>query len=258
MKKALFICGCPRSGTTALWHLLSAHEDIVIGVERYAAMMLKRNWGTLNSQHYLKERFFEVMDGDTHYSDLKEFHEFQGHYELAYQRYDNATYYGDKIPELYNDFEGFSERFPDAKVLFISRNLYDVCLSYNRRLNLDTDSWERTISDAVADWNKSHDQFRKYVNKEFQGRVVEFEDIFRTGEGSTEVLNAIFSFLGLEVTDAVVDEYNKIIENTIGLEDRRRSEGFTSLEKRFICKQGSFGAYVDVTDKYAVAPVRCF
>src|SRR3954447_8348170 len=94
-RRYLFVIGCPRSGTTALWQLLVKHPNIVLGVERYGTRFFGPDF--LDPTLFEFERFFRIEPGDTFYPDLS----VTSDYESMRRRFGRAKYVGDKIPYLY-------------------------------------------------------------------------------------------------------------------------------------------------------------
>lgn len=150
LESLLFLCGCPRSGTTAFWRLLVGDSRIRMGVERYGNRFYTREF--LNPEMFEKDRFFSLQEGDTFYPDLVEFNPY---YERAKSGYEDATYFGDKIPKLYEYFDRMKETFPGCKLVFIFRNIFDVAASYKARQLDENDNWSMGVSDAISDWNNA-------------------------------------------------------------------------------------------------------
>ncbi|HND14369.1 MAG TPA: hypothetical protein PLN78_05270, partial [Pseudomonadales bacterium] len=101
MKKFIFVAGCARSGTGALAQLLSASDDIVMGMERFGHLESKGSF-SLTPNHFEKERFFDVRDGDTFYGNFDEFHR---HDKRIREKFDSCIYIGDKRPDLYECYD---------------------------------------------------------------------------------------------------------------------------------------------------------
>ena len=192
----LFLCGCPRSGTTAAWRLLVGDERIKMGVERYGNRFYTRDF--LTPEMFEKDRFFSLEEGDTFYPDLEAFNSY---YSKAHAGYDDATYVGDKIPKLYNYFDRLQENFPKAKTVFIFRNIFDVAASYKTRLLDENDNWDLDVSAAVKDWNASLQSALSYAGKIV---FIDYEKLLVKGEG----LEKVFAFLELDISDNVQTTYN--------------------------------------------------
>jgi len=170
--KYLFICGCPRSGTTALWRTISGHEKIAVGVERYIHRMIPKF--TLTQEFFTKERFFNWKKGDTHFPGP----EHSPYYAELEPRYEACSYFGDKVPPMYVNYETLFENFPEAYVIFIFRNIFDVAQSYLNRLDNPKDGWKKDHTVAVKEWNTSLGKTLQLKRKGAKILCVEYEEIF--------------------------------------------------------------------------------
>src|SRR5262245_48114736 len=108
-KKFLFVCGCPRSGTSVVCRMLASHPDVALGLERFNLRIARQE---LTPDDFTKERFFDVQKGDTWYADLAQF---ARHYDQQHSKYDTAQYVGDKFPRLYEHFGYITSRFFDVR-----------------------------------------------------------------------------------------------------------------------------------------------
>jgi hypothetical protein len=213
----LFIVGCPRSGTTALWQLLTSHPRICLGVERFAKMSESASF--IEPALFEQQRFFDIRPGDTFYSDLS-FGE--GAYEGMQARYSDALYRGDKIPQLYQWLPLLFETFQPLKVVFIFRNVFDVAASYVARANEPYDmTWSSDwgAAKAVADWSAAVEMGLRVADR--PGLLfVEYEMLYGAGQG----LEALFSFLNLEIEDSVRTEWAREMQVARELEADRKRE----------------------------------
>lgn len=106
--KFLFVCGCPRSGTSFLHRILTSHPAIAIGFEWFNLRTFTRRTGPAD---FARERFFRVEPGDSCYDDLSRF---DWPYRNLDARYDAAENLGDKTPRAYEVFDHLIARFPDV------------------------------------------------------------------------------------------------------------------------------------------------
>lgn len=241
--KFLFLCGCPRSGTTALWGLLTSDQRVKLGVERYGNRFYTRDF--LTPDLFEKERFFSVQQGDTFYSDLESFNPYYGNADKGYE---DAVYIGDKIPKLFNYFERLQENFPTAKTIFIFRNIFDVAASYKARLLDKDDNWELDVSNAIQDWNESIRRAQAYTG---QLEVIDYERLMIEGEG----LEDIFDFLELNITDDTRAAFNNILSRSETLEKSRRRT-LTAMEVKLICETADFDGYRKLVQIASARTVR--
>ena len=234
-KRHLFICGCPRSGTTALWRLLTASPEIVLGVERFGMRLMTEE--SIRPEHFEKTRFFQLEDGDTFYDDLDRF---QSYYSIARERFSDADIVGDKIPFLYYKLAHIGRQFPGAKVVFIFRNIFDVAASYQRRAeNSDDHYWRRNqgVECAVKDW---HDAIEAFTHSPFSLDIypVSYEDLFMSEVG----LEALMTFLNIKNRTPIRECYKFEIESSLQLELRRNRQ-MSLKDIMTICREAPFDKY---------------
>lgn len=232
----LFVCGCPRSGTTALWRLLSFHELIALGLERY----VHRIFGnfSLNAGLFEEDRFFRVEKGDTFYTDLNAFNTY---YSNLKKRFGNTILRGDKIPKLYIAYDKLLKIIPDAKLIFIVRNPFDVALSYNNRAKDSNDNtWRRNqdYSEAMKDWNQSVFRTLKALRSGVKIHCLEYESFFFNGAD----LERVFNYLDVGLTEAVCRGYAGLLTRSAELEEERR-DGLSSKEKQYILLNAAVAQY---------------
>jgi hypothetical protein len=149
-KKFLFVCGCPRSGTSYFHSLLAPHPAIALGLERFNLRMFERR---LMPADFERSRFLRMEAGDTWYDDLSMFPWQQ---QLVEAHYDTAEYVGDKVPRAYQFFDHLITLFPDVRFICLVRNVFDVAASYETRQR-DVAHWDPDWGPrkAVEHWNAS-------------------------------------------------------------------------------------------------------
>lgn len=235
-KKHLFICGCPQSGTTALWRLMVAHPGIFLGVERYGH--LARHRGRIGPALFEKQKFFRIEPGQTFYSDLAGKNDY---YSDGERRYDEAAWVGDNIPMLFNDYSGIEANFENAHILFIFRNIIDVAGSYQNRSRSGTANGNRDYRGAVKDWHRSLKTTRDFLS--MQGRrtsvaAVSYEEMFLREAD----LTPLFDWLGLEYTASVRRHYRFLLSRSRDL-DGRRGDAINSAQRHYIAQLAPFHIY---------------
>ncbi|HEX3864591.1 MAG TPA: sulfotransferase [Stellaceae bacterium] len=249
-KKYLFVCGCPRSGTTALWRLIAEHPQIVLGVERYAHLAFKK--GGINPDLFEKKRFFDLRPGDTFYQTF----DFNSYYDVvARRRFDDAIWVGDKLPLLDLDYKGVEENFERAHLLYIVRNIIDVAGSYQKRAEDPTDdTWNATLDyrRAVHDWYKSIKatlEFLALKNRRTQVSVILYDDLFLQRAD----LGCIFDWLNLSVDKSLNDQYDRLLARSNEL-DARRGDCLNSAQRQYISMHAPFGLYRQLLEKRLIVP----
>lgn len=248
----LFVCGCARSGTSVLRRLLYAHPEVAIGLERYIKRL--RTDGTLSPELFERARFLNPQEGDTFYLSLDHFK--AGYVGMA-ERYAQARYWGDKIPMLYRHYEEILTRFPGAKILFISRGLEDVALSYKRRASdEDEGNWGtgRGVDVAIQEWNEAHQMTASAMSR-FPGQVIaiNYESLFGEWKGVHE----LFASLDLKITPEVRRQVANLSKPEIRTKSRQTSAKLTVAERLAIWSRMDLGAWKAV-DRDWLEPTGMF
>lgn len=188
MPRYLLVCGCARSGTSALTRYLNRHPRVALGMERYN--LFAKSGGPICEALFAPDRFLDIRPGDTFYKDFSYFED----YEHIAAKYGSASIVGDKVPKYYLKYDEIFKTIPDARFVCIIRNIYDVAASYKVRAARGT-LWPRwrTVPSAIEDWNLSLRQTARHVAS---GRVhiVPYEEFFLKGTGA----EALWTFLGLD------------------------------------------------------------
>lgn len=161
----LFICECPRSGTTAFARYLTSHKSgqFAIFIERYG-----KYWGKNNKfpeDAFSKKRVSTIIEGDTFYDTL----DISKVNLIALNNLENAKFVGDKIPLLRKNFKSLYDQFPNAKVFYLFRDPFGVANSYKQRaLNNEDTNWgaHRDVFFALLEWNESLKALVDFFNSE--------------------------------------------------------------------------------------------
>lgn len=151
--RQIFVCGTPRSGTTALAQLLNTNPHIVVGIERYGRLLLRIRDGNQNDL-FTKDRFFSYEAGDADvdfniaHKDLT---------ENSKRKLENAAFVGDKVPRLYRRLRFINDAFANCVVVYIVRNPIQVAASWQRRAERENDRWptRNGFQEATIEWNES-------------------------------------------------------------------------------------------------------
>jgi len=122
-KQYLFICGAPRSGTSALCNLMNLHPNICVGMERYYHKILRDD--ELDPELFTLPRLLDYQPTDSFWPEAIQ----SGFFINKYER---AMYVGEKLPKLYEKFNLLRENFlkDSVKILFIFREVLGVAESY--------------------------------------------------------------------------------------------------------------------------------
>jgi hypothetical protein len=198
----LFVCGAPRSGTTATAQLLNRHPDIAIGIERY------KNLGAagLGERLFDRERFFDFRETDTNVRALST-------YARLEKKYDDAKWVGDKVPRYYTRYEALFEKFKESVVIFVLRDIHAVASSWNKRAEDPEDTWPEANDyvQAVREWNEALERTLAYKQK-YRNRlmIIEYEKLF---SGDILVLKRILRRLELDAPRSMVRQFRKMTQS---------------------------------------------
>jgi hypothetical protein len=244
-KNFLFICGCARSGTTALWRLMVSHPKIVLGVERYV-LLGNQKWRSLTPELFEKEKFFDLQPKETFYKSLSA----HSYYEIARERFDDAQWIGDKIPHLFQKYDQVEAAIPGAHYIFIVRNIIDVAGSYQKRA--ETGSWKpaRDYTRAVYDWQQSIETTLRFAAKrgvKNNVHIISYEELYLQAAD----LRPLFAKLGLEVVPSVRAQYRKLTDKSVELE-KRRGDALTSAKRHYIALNAPFDAFREILQQRLV------
>lgn len=240
-KSFFFICGCARSGTTALWRLISAHPEIAVGVERYIGLL--QPGYALSKDLFDEERFFNLQPKDTHFKNLTEGRAGK-YYEELKNRYRQCQLFGDKIPPLYNYYKETQDAFGDVKILFIFRNIFDVAQSFNERAKGGI-NWlaSKDYTAAVSHWNKSLMETLNYIKAGGNVLCLEYEKLFWGGLNQ----GVIEKYLGLNESVEFAEQLKLLVNEATEL-DKKRESLLNTPQKQYIMHHAHFRVYKQILD----------
>ena len=224
-QKYLFVCGCPRSGTTALVRLLNSHKLLAIGMERYKYYASKNKINKINKSSFEEKFFFDFQDNQTNitwgyfYRPLKD----------KYQQ--GVVYLGDKYPHYYNFYNEIDQEFPNPKWIFMLRDIHDVAMSYNARAANPEDKWpaEADYTKAVVHWNDALAKTWKYLkaNKDPKLFVCQYEKIFSYDEN---YLKSLTNFLEIDLSEDIQNFYSNMTKGWQERMKRKKTMGQEQLD----------------------------
>ncbi|MCW5733904.1 MAG: sulfotransferase [Enhydrobacter sp.] len=195
----LFVCGCPRSGTTALTRLLNLHPGIVIGLERYKGVV--GHTRQITPAMLEAKSFFDFQPNQTNFAPAVNA-EAAKFYERAKAKFDTAKFVGDKYPQFFRFYRAVFSNFPDAKFVFIVRDPLYVAQSWQRRAD-DATEWpaKNDARRAIDYWNDSLAYTLAYTQVKKNAFIfVDYEELFGRKE---EALFELFRWIGADVTPEI-------------------------------------------------------
>ena len=235
-KHYLFVVGNARAGTTALGKLLNFSSQICLGIERYS---LDENVSALS---FNKKHFFDPTSQD--YLIRSQF------YEKIKSKFERAKYIGDKRPRFITSWRNTWLNLPQAKIIYIFRNIYDVASSYNVRANnaaLGIDpSWSphRDFSKAVRDWNEGLQEVNNLVQS-YEVYLVKYEDFFV----DLAKINRLFGYLKIELDEPQLQTgITKINKTALSLQNKEKNLSDSEIE--YVDRHADFKSYNNLIALY--------
>lgn len=211
-KGFVFICGNPRSGTTALGDLLNKDHRLIIGNERY-----RRVRKGLGPEHFTRERFFEPTPHETSFLPARLIPEGVKGYsiwpedEAELRRKWNSpdlAYVGDKAPFYIRQLPHLRDAFPGCKLVVLLRDPVSVADSYVRRAENPDDHWpsENDHTVAIEHWNQSIEDLNNYlVRFGLQDLfIVDYQTFY---SGDRTYLRSLYRFLELDTSQFVERQF---------------------------------------------------
>lgn len=120
-KKIIFICGMPRSGTTLIEQIISAHNKVIpMGENNYLSNFVKKNYlkgFTLDQRKITRDIYSKV--------NLVEEYTFNLFSEFGYK----SNVFTDKSVQNFFWIGFIKIFFPNSKIILTDRNSKDICLS---------------------------------------------------------------------------------------------------------------------------------
>ncbi|MHA7816335.1 MAG: sulfotransferase [Pseudohaliea sp.] len=195
----LFVCGCARSGTTALAQLVGSDRRVLLGIERYAK--LARDRFAIDPEHLQPARFARIEDGDTFYDSFDGRHYWDERFSDKLAGRLALAYVGDKKPILYRFWRELFQRFPNARLLFIYRDPLAVARSWERRARVPGGNWPRArdAGAAIDEWNHSCACIRDAVAAGHPVGILSYEHLF-----NAEWMDRLFAWLQLTPSTEVL------------------------------------------------------
>jgi len=208
-KGYLFVCGVPRSGTTALTRLLNGHSKIGIGIERYRFRAMKHKDCPYQIELFEKKRFFNYRPED---GAVDVWQKYSGDYEELASKWKHLAWTGDKVPRLYLAADNLLRDIPDARLIFILRDVFSVAASWQGRADDTADlSWpvSNGWSAAVEEWNRGVEIAANLI-RNYPDRVVlvDYQDIFSE---DLVTLRRLFGSLGLRSPRKLPELYQRLL-----------------------------------------------
>lgn len=195
----LFVMGCPRSGTSALVNLLNLDPRVIIAFERF-----RKTCHSVEPFYFREEVFFNPARFETTQMVLDRYQKLRKRWQD-----EDVEIIGDKVPLYFQQLPRLAREFPEARFVFLLRDLVPVASSFNVRAENPEDGyWPSDVDYRVAltQWNESLCSLREFVDEHGDERVfiVNYERFF---PGEAGYLEALLRFIGLDTSEPIADAF---------------------------------------------------
>lgn len=249
----LFICGCPRSGTTALVRLLNSHKSLAIGMERYKYYANQKNIKKINPELFKSDVFFELKDSQTNIN-WKYFYD-----ELIDKYQSGVKYLGDKYPHYYRFYNQINKNVNNVKWIFIVRDVVSIAKSYNARAADPNDRWspKADYRKAVDHWNESLVETWKYQKSHPNPNlfVCEYERLFRY---DLDYLNSLLDFLDVGLSPEIQMFFEQMKSDWIKKGSASSSSALNEQQMSYIQEHAKYTLKKNLLKKFSKSPVSLY
>ena len=199
-KKIIFIIGLPRSGTTLLHQILaSANNTYGFGESIIFTKFFENN---IFNKSFLS-KILERKTFDDHITNIS--NEIGGKYESITDK----NIFIDKMPSNFYWVGFIKLLFPNSKIIHISRNIKDNCLSIYKNMfgarDMDWSYSESNIFKFVMNYRDMMSYWKdKYQNEIYE---IKYEDLVLNKEEETKKL---FHFCDMDWNEKIFDFYKNV------------------------------------------------
>jgi chemotaxis protein histidine kinase CheA len=227
--RPLFICGCQRSGTTALARYLNEHEEILVTLERYKGKIRREN---ITMDLFAFDRIMAVSPDETDRGAENVDYLKRIHGELL-ARKDPAKlrWVGDKNPGYVNNLGALAKNNPGAHFIMIYRPLEEVVESWQERSRNPHNRWlygKDGFRLGVETWNRAQRRTVEFLQSGMKHRILllHYHDFSYCKESCVHLISR---FLDLEFGEEILRTW---AETSREFESRRREKDSLTAEQQ--------------------------
>lgn len=188
----IIICGMFRSGSTLIEQIISSNEQIAAGGEIA----------------YLHSSLFNLISDEKALANKAKDPEFiNGYNEQLTLRAEGALYVTDKRPENYLYLDIIKQLYPKAKIIWTERDIKDNSLSAFFQHLGPSLNYAVSLSDTLHHYEQQQ-RIKSHWQSCFSNDIftLNYDQLVCSPE---QILEQLFSFLGLEYTDEAQRFHNK-------------------------------------------------
>jgi len=209
--KPIFIFSLPRSGSTLLQRILSAHSQIASAAEPWILLPLaamKKEMDIVSFSSYsdraARQAIQDLVDAlpceDNYYQAVGQFVS-QIYATLATS---GESYFLDKTPRYYQIIDFIKRVFPDSKFIFLFRNPLSVLASMVTTWGGGSLKLQRFYLDLYRGPRYIYDGWQKFASNSFS---LYYKDLVNQPE---EVLRDLCGYLGLAFEAEMISDFSQV------------------------------------------------
>lgn len=210
MKNLIFLLGVPRSGTTLLQRVLSAHPDVASVAEPWVLLPLVTCFDSEYTRSVYGHMYLDVAIADLKVEAIN----FQQQYDAHLRSFvesiytplrGDRKYFLDKTPRYYLIAEELHRLFPNAKFIYLFRNPIDVYDSVIDTFHYGKlDGLQAHYLDVTEGLNLL---CKPFEHAEVNALRIRYEDLCSEGE---HTIRQLCAYLELEYRPEILSQYSKV------------------------------------------------
>lgn len=205
----VFLFGLPRSGTTLTSLIMGSHPQILAPPEPWFLLKL------MNICSYCdKESIFDDYQASlgsneflTDFVFLKAARSFACAAYNHYLQENGKSIFLDKTPRYFHILDSIDKLFPDAKKIWLKRNLLDVATSYRDTWNVDVDYFFTEQPNPLgSDLLKGPFKLADYFNEKDRNKLeIQYESLTKEPE---KVIRKVCAFLSISYNSSIINGWH--------------------------------------------------
>tara|TARA_B100001173_G_scaffold142360_1_gene123572 strand:- start:2228 stop:3772 length:1545 start_codon:yes stop_codon:yes gene_type:complete len=164
-RKAIFICGMPRSGTTLVEQIIASHKD-VFGAGELIYLQRIINKYFIYDKKFSKDKLVDEIE-------LSNNNINQDYFKMINYHNFNENNFTDKAPQNFRWIGIIKLFFPNSKIIYCKRNAKDNCLSIYKNFFASDDMKWAFDEENIAHYYNLHLNLMKYWKTKFGKQIYE-------------------------------------------------------------------------------------
>jgi Flp pilus assembly protein TadD len=210
----IFVIGIPRSSTTLIEQILSAHSKVIGGGELpfLENLLLDRDKKLKRHSELTKNNLSQISK--SYFDSVKQ--------HIEQDITPNSIYVTDKLPQNFRFIGAILKLFPKAKIIHCKRNAMDTCLSlYKHHFPMSNHGYAYNLKELGQYYNLYEDLMSHWHNiAPKQIFDIQYEDLLENFEPNVK---SLLSFCELEFEDSCLEfQNNKRIVRTASSDQVRQ------------------------------------